>query len=46
MLMYLTGGDNSQRDWRLLEPRPGSLFVVGDEDELGSLLEQHLDSEA
>ncbi|MBQ41870.1 MAG: hypothetical protein CME15_05375 [Gemmatimonadetes bacterium] len=33
MVLYLTGSDNSQRDWRQLEPRPGSLFVVGDEQQ-------------
>ena len=27
---YLTGTDNSEQDWRLLEPRAGSLFLVGD----------------
>ena len=31
ILLYLTGDDCSARDWRLLKPRPGSLFVVGDE---------------
>ena len=31
ILLYLTGDDSSERDWRSLKPRPGSLFVVGDE---------------
>jgi len=31
MLFYLTGGDTEERDWRKLDPRPGSLFIVGDE---------------
>ncbi|MDH7498466.1 MAG: UvrD-helicase domain-containing protein, partial [Syntrophomonadaceae bacterium] len=30
ILFYLTGTDVEQRDWRLLAPRAGSLFVVGD----------------
>ncbi|MDQ6892120.1 MAG: UvrD-helicase domain-containing protein [Acidobacteriota bacterium] len=30
VLLYLTGRDTEQRDWRKLEPLPGSLFVVGD----------------
>ena len=30
MLMYLTGTDNRVRDWRKIDPRPGSLFLVGD----------------
>jgi ATP-dependent helicase/nuclease subunit A len=30
VLLYLTGRDTSERDWRKLEPLPGSLFVVGD----------------
>lgn len=30
ILFYLTGEDTGQRDWRKLEPAPGSLFVVGD----------------
>jgi len=30
VLLYLTGRDTSERDWRKLEPVPGSLFVVGD----------------
>jgi len=30
ILFYLTGSDSRQRDWRRLEPEPGSLFVVGD----------------
>ena len=28
---YLTSADTTQGDWRQLAPRPGSLFVVGDE---------------
>ncbi|MEW6753570.1 MAG: UvrD-helicase domain-containing protein [Candidatus Latescibacterota bacterium] len=31
MLLYLTGRDPQERDWRRLEPHPGSLFLVGDE---------------
>jgi len=30
VLLYLTGGDVGERDWRRLVPLPGSLFVVGD----------------
>jgi ATP-dependent helicase/nuclease subunit A len=30
ILLYLTGADTAQRDWRTLTPLPGSLFVVGD----------------
>jgi len=30
MLMYLTGTDRDEKDWRKLLPRPGSLFLVGD----------------
>lgn len=30
ILFYLTGKDVSEKDWRRLVPRPGSLFVVGD----------------
>ena len=30
VLLYLTGRDTQERDWRRLEPVPGSLFVVGD----------------
>jgi len=30
VLLYLTGSDVEERDWRRLEPIPGSLFVVGD----------------
>jgi ATP-dependent helicase/nuclease subunit A len=30
LLFYLTGTDVTERDWRRLEPRQGSLFVVGD----------------
>jgi ATP-dependent helicase/nuclease subunit A len=31
MLFYLTGQDTDEKDWRKLDPRPGSLFIVGDE---------------
>ena len=31
MLFYLTGADTESTDWQRLEPRPGSLFIVGDE---------------
>ena len=30
VLMYLTGGEVEERNWRRLHPRPGSLFIVGD----------------
>jgi ATP-dependent helicase/nuclease subunit A len=30
VMLYLTGGDVREKDWRELVPRPGSLFVVGD----------------
>ena len=30
MLLYLTGEDLEETDWRELAPRPGSLFLVGD----------------
>ena len=30
VLMYLTGEDVKETDWRKLKPRPGSLFLVGD----------------
>jgi len=30
VMMYLTGTDVEERDWRKLSPRPGALFVVGD----------------
>jgi ATP-dependent helicase/nuclease subunit A len=30
VILYLTGRDTAERRWRLLEPIPGSLFVVGD----------------
>jgi ATP-dependent helicase/nuclease subunit A len=30
IMFYLTGQDKSETDWRRLQPRPGSLFVVGD----------------
>lgn len=31
ILFYLTGSDVHERDWRKLKPRPGSLFLVGDD---------------
>lgn len=31
ILLYLTGANLEEKDWRKLEPRPGSLFLVGDE---------------
>ncbi|MDA0745508.1 MAG: UvrD-helicase domain-containing protein, partial [bacterium] len=31
MLLYLTGEDTSESNWRALSPKPGSLFLVGDE---------------
>ena len=31
ILLYLTGTDIHEKDWRKLEPKPGTLFVVGDE---------------
>ena len=31
VLLYLTGVEDETGDWRQLTPRPGSLFVVGDE---------------
>ena len=31
VLLYLTGSDLREPDWRRLEPVPGSLFIVGDE---------------
>ena len=31
LLFYLTGTDTTEQDWRRLIPRPGSLFLVGDE---------------
>lgn len=30
ILMYLTGADVEEKDWQKVEPRPGSLFLVGD----------------
>ncbi|MBN1222097.1 MAG: UvrD-helicase domain-containing protein [Candidatus Aminicenantes bacterium] len=30
VLLYLSGTDCEERDWRKLSPRPGSLFLVGD----------------
>jgi len=30
VLLYLTGEDIAERNWRKLRPRPGSLFIVGD----------------
>jgi ATP-dependent helicase/nuclease subunit A len=30
VILYLTGRDVTERNWRRLEPLPGSLFVVGD----------------
>jgi len=30
MLMYLTGTDKNEGDWKKLNPRKGSLFLVGD----------------
>ncbi|HSP34215.1 MAG TPA: UvrD-helicase domain-containing protein, partial [Thermoanaerobaculia bacterium] len=30
VLMFLTGEDVDERNWRKLRPRPGSLFIVGD----------------
>ncbi|MXW64473.1 MAG: AAA family ATPase [Bacteroidetes bacterium SB0662_bin_6] len=30
IIFYLTGQETSERDWRKLTPRPGSLFLVGD----------------
>lgn len=31
MLMYLAADDPNERDWRKVNPNPGSLFIVGDE---------------
>jgi len=31
ILLYLSGTNRSEQDWRSSTPRPGSLFVVGDE---------------
>ena len=31
LLLYLTGEDHEERDWRRLTPAPGRLFLVGDE---------------
>jgi ATP-dependent helicase/nuclease subunit A len=30
VMFYLTGQDVGEKDWRRLQPRPGSLFIVGD----------------
>jgi len=30
VMLYLTGGNVAEKDWTKLQPRPGSLFVVGD----------------
>ncbi len=30
IMFYMTGGELSEKDWTKLNPRPGSLFVVGD----------------
>ena len=30
MLLYLTGENKKERDWKKLQPRAGSLFLVGD----------------
>jgi ATP-dependent helicase/nuclease subunit A len=30
VMLYLTGADAEERDWRRLAPLPGTLFVVGD----------------
>jgi len=30
VMMFLTAADPGQRDWRKVEPRAGSLFIVGD----------------
>lgn len=31
ILFYLTSTDRANRDWRTCRPRPGSLFIVGDD---------------
>ena len=31
LLLYLTGEEHEERDWRRLTPAPGRLFLVGDE---------------
>jgi len=31
VLFYLTGRNTHERDWRRCDPRPGSLFIVGDD---------------
>lgn len=31
MVFYLSGDDPNEKNWRLLRPRPSSLFVVGDD---------------
>ncbi len=30
VLLYITGSDREEKDWRKLVPEPGSLFLVGD----------------
>lgn len=30
IMFFLTGGDVNERDWQLLLPKPGALFIVGD----------------
>lgn len=30
VMLYLTGEDVQEKDWRKLRPRPGALFIVGD----------------
>ncbi|HEX6177953.1 MAG TPA: UvrD-helicase domain-containing protein, partial [Thermoanaerobaculia bacterium] len=30
VLLYLTGSDVNEKNWKKLKPRPGSLFIVGD----------------
>ncbi len=30
VMLLLTGGDSEERNWRKLQPLPGSLFIVGD----------------
>ena len=31
LLLYLTGEDTEEKNWLNLDPKPGSLFIVGDE---------------
>ena len=31
LVFYLAGDDPTEQDWRKIKPRPGSLFVVGDD---------------